>query len=282
MNVFDILGISTLSILPSIKNWTVEHNYFFFSFTICIIILILSLFLSTKLTTQNILFKRILMIGLFSTYYKNIHLFFNVINSFYIRKSVKNYIDIYGGLLDNLRVYSTDLKQLNPTPNIILCNYTSDRIENFTLLFLQKPSSFMMRKRLCQNFGFDKLCDVITTEENSCFDETLHKVDQKLKEGKYVISYINKSPYINRHNYGKIHTGMFKIAQQLGVPITLVAFDNIETTWYGAIRDQPFVINIGPTFFIEKEKSITEYVYLTKKYYQQQTKKFERIHKFLD
>lgn len=280
INVFDIISLSTLSLLPSIKNWTHEHNYFFFTFTICIIILIVSLFFSTRLSEKNSLFKKALIVGLISVYYKNIHLFFNVFNSFYIKKSVRTYIDIYNGLLDDIRVYSTDSKRLNPTPNIILCNYTSDRIENFSLLFLQKPSSFMMRKRLCKNFGFDKLCDVITTEEKSCFNETLQKVYMKLKEGKYVISYINKSPYINRHNYGKIHTGMFKIARELGIPITLVAFDNIQTTWYGAICDQPFLINTGPTFFIEKERSINEYVYITRKYFRRQTEKFERIHDF--
>lgn len=222
-------------------------------------------------------YQNFIILILIFIYHKNIKLYFNIINSCYIKKSLTNYV----GLLDNIRVYSSNLNKLHHTPNIILANYSSDRIENFTPLFLRKPISIMMRKELCNLFKLDTIFDVIVTTQKNSFDDVKNIIKDKIINGKYVFCYINKSPYINRHNYGKHHSGMYNIAKELNIPITLVAFDNIDMTWYGSIKDQPFTFTIGPTFYIYPNESINYYKYITKKFFRKNTEKFERIKNFL-
>lgn len=258
-------------VLPNITNLTEKSKLHTFYITNCIIGLIIFIYFT------NIPYKNIIILIMIFIYYKNIKLFFYIFNSCYIQKSLQNF-----NLSDYIRIYGLNKNKLHHKPNIILFNYVNDRIENFIPSLFDIPFSIMITSYTCSTLRVNTFCDVITTDENNSFDKVKSSIKQKINDGKYVFCYINEAPYINRHNFGKYRSGMFVIARDLNIPITLIAFDNIHTTWYGGIKEQPFFMNIGPTFYVKKNKGIEYYKYMCKKFFRKNSKKFERIKKFLD
>lgn len=266
--------IILLMLIPSIKNITYEHTYYIMSFSGIIMGIIISIIFMRNISQK---LKLIIITCIFIIYRRNLGIIFDMFNSCYIFKSTHM---SKVSLLKHLRVYIQDIDKLSVQPNIILCNYCHDRIENFIPLLLNKPITIMMREKLCGRFKLDVLFDVIKTKSKNSFDETKLQIKHKIfNENKYIFVYTNESPYINRHNYGKIRSGVYRIAQELNVPITLVCFDNIDTTWYGSIKEQPFMISVGPTYYVN---NIKKSMYTAKKFFRENTLKFERIKNFLN
>jgi len=63
---------------------------------------------------------------------------------------------------------------------------------------------------------------------------------------------------------------MFRIAKELNIPITLIAFDFVETKFH-EIQKQNFHIEIGDTFKVD---SIQDAIYKTRKFYNKALTKF--------
>ena len=202
----------------------------------------------------------------------------SVIHSCYIKKSISDNNNFF----DNVRIHILNSHKLHNKPNIIISNYISDRIEHFFIFLLKKPISLLLGETICKDLKVYNFFDVTPIPDKNSYDFTKKSITEKINEGKYVFCYINTRSYITRHNYGKYRSGIFKIARELNIPITLVAFDNIDMTWYGTIKEQPFIMNIGPTFYVSPTKSINYYKYNTKKFFKKNTKKFERIKTFLE
>ena len=67
-----------------------------------------------------------------------------------------------------------------------------------------------------------------------------------------------------------MRTGLFSIAKELDIPITLVAIDFVDTQ-FNNIQKQNFHIEIGDTFKVD---NIQDAVYKSRKYYKKTLTKF--------
>ena len=91
-----------------------------------------------------------------------------------------------------------------------------------------------------------------------------------IKEGRSVFSYVTKTPRLGPTYIQNIRTGMFKLAKELNVPVTLIAIDYIDST-FGMIHSQNFNIEIGDTFMVD---DVNESVYIAKKFFKDKMCKF--------
>ena len=221
-------------------------------------------------------------------YRKNIiltkNIFFNII-TLAIQKPLsirKDYSIIRERLTD---VFSNQFKlhqefdKFPNKPSILVCNYCSDRIENIVTLILPGNIAFMLGN------GFKKIpihhlikWPIYTKDKGGSVNyrggyETIkNEVLHNIKSGRHVFAYVSKPPKIRPDNISRLRTGLFNIANQLNIPITLVCIDYIDT-YFGAITKQNFRIRIGDTFMVD---DVSSNVFKVKKFFKETMNEFIR------
>jgi hypothetical protein len=89
------------------------------------------------------------------------------------------------------------------------------------------------------------------------------KITKHINHGRSVFAYITKYPLDIPNVIHTVRTGIFSIAKELDIPITLVAIDFIDTKFHN-IQKQNFHLEIGDTFKVD---NIQQAVYNSRKYY---------------
>jgi hypothetical protein len=277
--ISSILCLLNTLILPCLYDLTRDRVFFVFCFTICLFVLLLTL-LKLKFAPLPIR----LIIGLIITliYKRNFLLFFNIIFSVYTSSTPEQLrnrlISSYGHAG---RIYD-NFSELNPKPHIILMNYCSDRLESALPLIFPKPFAFFMRKAFYKTFQM-KYAPIhcFYREDGNSYESTKNQIENIVKtQNKYVILYANLSPYIHPANGGKIRSGIFNIAKELGIPISLMALDYVDTYW-GCVWDQPIQIKIGPYFENITQDNLKSIMNQTRIYFRDTLKRFIYIKQFL-
>ena len=260
----DVISFTLLSVviilIPVLKMFYLTKEFF----TIASVVLILLLSAAISLSKLPRQVKIGLLGGLLIFYRRNILLLLRVVYTFYqvivvnpISKRpddalVREYV--HNTLSKSFNMVYTGFDKLPKNPGIILCNYISDRVENIACILFPIPMTIVMRDWL-RNFGLHKVVKniIYTYKGGNNFERTKSEVSQHLSKGNHVFSYINKFSG-NPKKILSVKSGMLKIAQSLGVPVTLVAVDFIYTS-FGVITPQKFELVVGDTFEV---KSIHE------------------------
>lgn len=266
------LNTLNILILPCIYDLTRDRVFFIFSFTISLSILFITLLKINLIPIP-------LIVILLLIYRRNFILSFNIIRSVYTSSTPEqlrnNLLKSYGRVYENF-------SNLDPEPHIILMNYCSDRIESALPLVFPKPFAFFMRRAFYKTFRM-KYAPIhcFYREDGNSYESTKNQIEDIVKkQHKYVILYANLSPYIHPANGGKLRTGVFHIAKELGIPISLMALDYIDTSW-GCVRDQPVQIKIGPCFKKIEENNLSSIMNQTRIYFRDTIKRFIYIKEFL-
>lgn len=270
--MYKLLFLLNLLTLPCLYDLTRDRVFFIFSFTISLFILLFTLFKIGLVPLPIILIVALI-------YRRNFSLFFNIIFSVYtsstpeqLRTRLKS---SYGRVYDNF-------ENLNPKPHIILMNYCSDRLESALPLIFPKPFAFFMRKAFYKTFQM-KYAPIhcFYREDGHSYESTKQQIQDLVKnQNKYVILYANLSPYIHPANGGKLRSGIFNIAKELDIPISLMAMDYIDTSW-GCVWDQPIQIKIGHYFEKITDQSLKLIMNQTRVYFRDTLKRFIYIKQFL-
>jgi hypothetical protein len=268
-----LLG-SIASIIPSIKMFG-DVYYTFAVYTIILFIIFLLL-----LCDFNIKIKLAVIFSILILYRKNIYMtsgtFYTIIkegyfNSLCNRKDDKVLRDaVYNIFNKNLKL-KLDFSKLPDKPTIIVCNYCSDRLENLACILIPKDIAILMRDTLKKISKLHRLIKwPIYTKEKNSYENTKKEVYKNIKEGRSVFSYITKTPRLGPTYIQNIRTGMFKLAKELNVSVTLIAIDYIDTT-IGMIKSQNFNIVVGDTFIVD---DVGDSVYIAKKFFKNMLRKF--------
>ena len=175
------------------------------------------------------------------------------------------------------RIYSpnlilkTNFKKLPDKPTIFVSNYCNDRIENLSCILIPKDIAILMRDGLKNTVKLHKLVKwpIFTTEKNN-YENTKSEIIKHTNEGRSIFAYITKYPLDIPNVVHSVRTGLFSIAKELDIPVTLIAFDFIDTKFHN-IQKQNFHIEIGETFKVDNVKDA---VYKTRKYYKKALTKF--------
>ena len=270
--ILNILNILNILFLPCIYDLTRDRVFFIFSFTISIFILFIVL-LKLKIVPIPLILIVLLI------YRRNFTLSFNILRSVYTSSTPEQ---LRNKLLKSYgRVYE-NFSNLNPKPHIILMNYCSDRIESALPLIFPKPFAFFMRRAFYKTFQL-KYAPIhcFYREDGNSFESTKNQIEDIIKnQNKYVILYANLSPYIHPANGGRLRSGIFHIAKELGIPISLMALDYIDTCW-GCVWDQPIQVKMGPYFEKIEENNLSSVMNQTRIYFRETIKRFIYIKQFL-
>ena len=87
-----------------------------------------------------------------------------------------------------------------------------------------------------------------------------------------VFIYVNvHDSRLHDYNIGKMRSGIFYIAHELGIPITPIAFDLINPAIGGALQDQDYHIKVGDTSIV---KDPVDSLIETKKFLQTSVREF--------
>ena len=214
-------------------------------------------------------------------YRKNIiltkNIFFNII-TLAIKKPLairKDYSIIRDRLTD---VFSNQFKlhkefdKFPNKPSIFVCNYCTDRIENMASLLLPGNHAFIMRDGLKRIQIHHLVKWPIYTKAKDNYETTKQEILHNIKSGRHVFAYVSKPPKLRPDYISSVRTGLFSIAKQLNIPITLVCIDYIDT-YFGAITKQNFRIRIGDTFMVD---DVSSNVFKVKKFFKETMNEFIR------
>lgn len=157
----------------------------------------------------------------------------------------------------------TNFTKLPNHPTMILANYCKDRCENPMCIILPRNLSIIMQegfKRVNMS-GIIHHPIYVKGHGQGNFEYIKKEVRKTVKHGNDVFAYINNPSYFGY--IGKIRSGMFRIAIELGISITPVCFDFIDTK-LGVIPNQNYCVKIGETIY---DKNLTEAIHRVRKFY---------------
>jgi hypothetical protein len=181
-----------------------------------------------------------------------------------LRNVVKN---IYTPTL----ILKTNFKKLPTIPTIFVSNYCNDRLENLSCILIPKDIAILMRDGLKKTTKLDKLVKwPIFTKEKNNYENTKTEITKHINHGRSIFAYITKYPLDIPNVIHTVRTGLFSIAKELDIPVTLVAIDFIDTQFHN-IQKQNFHLEIGDTFKVD---NIQQAVYKSRKYYKKTLTKF--------
>ncbi len=169
----------------------------------------------------------------------------------------------------------TDFSLYNPEiPSIIVANYCQDRFENMASMLIPGDVTVMMRDGLLPVLGKLVKWQLVTREKN-CYDETKAGIKASIAEGRSVLTYATKYNKLRPSWVFKIRSGIFHIARELGVPITLLAVDWIEPGVAGIIEDQRFGVKASAPFYV---KNVQEDMHKARLFFTEKLGEFGRRH----
>jgi hypothetical protein len=143
----------------------------------------------------------------------------------------------------------TQFDKLPSFPSILVCNYCKDRIENTACIMFPLDIAILMRDGFVSKL--DKLVKwpIFTKSENN-YENTKKHIKEHISAGRSIFTYITKPPTIKLDLLPSVRSGIFNIAKELNIPITLVCIDYVDTS-FGSITRQNFRICVGETFMVK-------------------------------
>ncbi len=276
--IFQIIIIIILALIcvlfPTLK--LVGDVYYSFAiYGVLILASILILFIRL-----NIKYKLIILAVLFYFYRNNFFLttkaFYNIINQGYIHKVANRKDDtilrkVVRNMYSNLNL-KLNFSKLPNYPSIFVCNYCSDRLENFACILIPKDIAILMRDTLIKISKLHLLIKwPIYVKAKDSYEETKNQVLDHINAGRSVFSYVSKTPRLGPTYIQNMRSGMFKIAKELNLPVTPIVIDAIDMK-FGSIPYQNFNIEIGDSFYVD---DVNEDVINTRKFYTERMKYFQ-------
>lgn len=140
-------------------------------------------------------------------------------------------------------------------PTIIVANYIYDRLENTACIMIPKDMTIILGDILAYKVRLNHIVkDIIITKatDKNCgqYERIKQQIAEKYKQGMSIFAYVTKCIHKNGHYIGRLRSGLFRISQELKIPITPVAIDYIHDN-YGIIPRQNFRICVGDTFQVQ-------------------------------
>lgn len=180
-----------------------------------------------------------------------------------LRKIVR---EVYSPVL-NLK---TNFERLPVQPSILVCNYCNDRLENLACILIPKDIAIMMKSSVRK---LDRLIKwPILIGEKDAYEYSKKEIRRHVDEKRSVFSYVTSYPKDEPTLIRKVRSGMFSIAKELNIPITMVAIDYIDIRC-NRINRQNFQIEIGETFFVD---DVDLGVRKSKRFFKDCMRKFEK------
>lgn len=170
-------------------------------------------------------------------------------------------------------VFHHNFECLPDYPTIIVSNYCFDRLENIFCILIPKDLSIVLGELMIKRAYLHRYIDnyIIVNSEKSEYQNVKNQVLEQYKQKRSIFAYVTKCPQKSFY-IRPCRSGMFRIAQELNIPITPIAFDYIHS-FCGIVPKQRYEIKVGKTFKVENIDVDTRNVH---KFFRQSWKEFEK------
>ena len=269
-----IILLLLIVLIPSLKlSCCIYYSFGNFSFLCLLFLVILCLKINFKVKS--------FMLACLFLYFKNTYFIvgktiMEVYNLAYV-DSIENRIndsklrEVVKKIYSPTLIIKTNFKKLPDKPTIFVSNYCNDRMENLSCILIPKDIAILMRDTITNITKLHKLVKwPIFTKEKNNYQNTKNEIISHVNDGRSIFAYITKNPLDIPNVIHTVRTGLFSIAKELNIPITVVAIDFIDRK-FNNIQKQNFHIEIGETFYVD---NIKQAVYKTRKYYNKTLTKF--------
>lgn len=141
-----------------------------------------------------------------------------------------------------------NLDTLRKQPHLIVANYPNDRIESFVAWMLPCSFAYVVKQTVETNLNMrNRVHCIVVPESPHAYAATRDAVRDAFARGLHVFTYVNNPSPIDARHFDRYRTGMFRIAQDLGVPVTPMTVDQLE--WHnGVLHEQTFAVQLGDPF----------------------------------
>lgn len=250
-----LILFTIMVMLPSLR-YTVTP-YFYTVQCACLVLFSVSIFILLPNPYKPIAILPLII------YRRNFSIVWNVLSNVV----QKGYIETVKLRKDNTELYHIVKQAMNQTfnletdfslmdlkrPSIIVVNYCADRIENLVCMLTPVPISIMMRNTL--GSVLDKVVKwTVQTQAKNSFDDTKKAVQDEIAQGRSVLSYATTHNTLSHEYIHKVRSGIFVIAKECNIPVTLVATDHFYSGLFGIIPYQNFRIKSSETFDVTNVK----------------------------
>ena len=261
-------------LIPSLKLFCCFY-YTFGSFVLITILFLIVLFLKIHFKIKIVILACLLLFfkNTLFTIGKTITEIYKLVyvNTLKNRNNDTELRDVVTKIYAPTLILKTNFKNLPSIPTIFVSNYCNDRLENLSCILIPKDIAILMRDGLKKTTKLDKLVKwPIFTKEKNNYENTKTEIIKHINDGRSIFAYITKYPLDIPNVIHTVRTGLFSIAKELDIPITLVAIDFVDTQ-FNNIQKQNFHIEIGDTFKVD---NIQDAVYKSRKYYKKTLTKF--------
>lgn len=202
--------------------------------------------------------KKSVVAVLLYLYWRNIHLLLGTLTPLSLMDGQTTLENTKAALCVHFdfKINGNNLESRRPT--IFICNYARDRFENLFPLFLPRKIMFMMSELFADISNFDSAISAIIIPKEGSFDRIGSLIGNSLSKGIDVLCYCQKPLFVDDCNYGRIRTGIFKIAHLNNFTITPLYIEPIKT-YLHAVYYQEIQIIVGePVRAIDVPSAILE------------------------
>lgn len=152
----------------------------------------------------------------------------------------------------NLR---TNFDQLSSNPTIFVVNYPYSVWDYVTVSMIPHDIAYVMSDSWITRQTWARVMNdaVFRKKKNgNSYDDVKRQIEEKMNNGKSILAYVTTKEFKNEDwtYIGRVRTGMFRIAKDLGVSITPVAIDTVHSI-NGVICNQNFRMHSGEPITVD-------------------------------
>ena len=174
--------------------------------------------------------------------------------------------------------YTNNFDKIPNHPTIFVANYVSDRLENITCILIPTKLCIIMGEIFIKTVKLHKIvkhvCGTFKSSKGN-YENVKKESEKHLKNGVSMFCYIIDPTAPISDRIGKVRSGMFKIAKEIGSTITPIYFDHIEHN-HGIIPYQRYTIVVGDTFHVD---DVEQDMFTVKKFFKD-TRKELKLNKY--
>lgn len=195
-------------------------------------------------------------------YRNNIYVFLSILSIIKTHSGNRNTHSILESGKSFMSVFNLkhNLTKLSSSPTIYVGNYPCTFLESVSLTLLPNTTIAMGDSKVTRNTWGRLLGDIIYRKPKNAYNDIKKDIEKRLSSGRSVFAYVtSRGERENTRNFfGRVRTGIFRIANELGVTVTPIAFDTIKTNM-GCIVDQDFNIFVGETMLVDDIDKVTQH-----------------------
>lgn len=144
-----------------------------------------------------------------------------------------------------------NFQTLSRTPHLIVANYPNDRWESFIPFMLPCRFVFVIKASVDKYLGMSRRVPcILVPDTQRSYKHILDQARSFLAQGFHIFAYLNAPSDLHPRHVEPLRTGMLRIAQDVQIPVTAMAIDQIEPNAFGGFSEQSLIVQLSRPFYV--------------------------------